>query len=396
MMNYNLLNYPGSTPERHQYMRQVVHYSEPDIVLSNELISRSGSRTLLDSAFNRFGTAKYDTARFIDGPDTDNMLFYNTDKIGLADQDTIQTQLRKIDHYKVYYKETGLGSTHTDTNFLHLFALHLKASTGWSDQQQRGEEATKLMEYLETLGDSAEIIVAGDFNIYWPTSEPAWAELTNDTYGNMLIDPLQTTDDWHDDPQYSDIHTQSTRDNGCTGTAVGATGGMDDRFDLNLVDDDVMNGNGHYRLLESTYHALAQQGDHLDTCIIAPPNISIVPDSVRQAVYNMSDHLPVIMDVEWDSTEGTAGTGQKLDREGSPMEFRHIREQDRIELRSSRPLMGDVRVFDLQGRGLLEKEGKGRRTLELSTSELPSGIYLLEFRSEDGRTREVWKWSKAR
>lgn len=305
LMNYNILNYPGSTPERHEYMRKVVHYSQPDLVLANEVIDAGGVATLLDSSFNRFGVTKYDTARFIDGTDTDNMLFYNSDLFGLASQDTIQTQLRKIDHYKVFYRDTGLGSTHNDTSFLHLFALHLKASTSSSDQQQRAEEASQLMGYLDQLPDSAEVIAAGDYNIYYPTSEEAWDTLTDPAYTNRLHDPLKTNGDWHNDPQYAPIHTQSTRDNGCTGTAFGAGGGMDDRFDLNLVDADVLDGTGRFELDSSSYRALGQDGQHLDTCIIAqPPTNNTVPDSVLNALYNMSDHLPVLMDLHFDCEAG--------------------------------------------------------------------------------------------
>ncbi len=304
LMNYNILNYPGSTPERHEYMRKVVHYSEPDLVLANEVISRSGVEILLDSSFNRFGVTKYDTARFIDGQDTDNMLFYNSDLFGLASQDTIQTQLRKIDHYKVFYRDTGLGSTHTDTSFLHLFALHLKASSSSSDEQQRAQEASKMMDYIDQLPDTAEVIAAGDYNIYEPTSEPAWTELMDPSHTNALQDPLNTSSDWHNDPQYASIHTQSTRTSGCTGTAFGATGGMDDRFDLNLVDDDVLNGTGRYELITSSYHALAQDGQHFDECITANPQVTIVPDSIVQSVHNMSDHLPVLMDLHFDCEEG--------------------------------------------------------------------------------------------
>lgn len=304
VMNYNLLNYPGSTPERHQELRTVVHYSEPDLVLCNELLSAYGAELLLDSAFNRFGISKYDTARFIDGPDTDNMLFFDSDKFGLAEQDTIQTQLRKIDHYKVFYRDAGLGSTHTDTSFLHLFALHLKASDGWSDEQQRAEESTKLMEHLEDLGDSAEIVVAGDLNIYEPNSEPAWDVLTDPSYANTLHDPLGTTGNWHDNPNYASIHTQSASDLGCLGATGAAWGGMDDRFDLTLLDADVLNGGGRFSYVDSSYRTLGQDGQHFDTCLTADPPVEGFPDSLVQALHQMSDHLPVVLDLEWDCRDG--------------------------------------------------------------------------------------------
>lgn len=304
LMNYNLLNYPGSTPERHEALRKIVHYSNPDLVLVNELLSASGSATLLDSAFNRFGTTKYDTARFIDGTDTDNMLFYNSDLFGLASQDTIQTSLRKIDHYKVFYRDTGLGSIHTDTSYLHLYSLHLKASDNSSAEQQRDDEVTRLMKRIDQLPDSAEVIVVGDYNIYEPTSEPAWSTLRDPSYSNRLYDPLNTSSDWHNASQYSAIHTQSTMKSGCQSLPGGATGGMDDRFDLNLMDEDVLNGNGRFEFVPSSYRALGQDGQHFNECITANPQITIVPDSVVQSLFQMSDHLPVLMELHFDCEGG--------------------------------------------------------------------------------------------
>ncbi|MFB6258539.1 MAG: T9SS type A sorting domain-containing protein [Flavobacteriales bacterium] len=308
LMNYNILNYPGSTPERHQHLRKIVHYSEPDLVLANEVIDRNGVETLLDSSFNRFGTTHYDTARFIDGTDTDNMLFYNSDLFGLASQDTIQTQLRKIDHYKVFYKDTGLGTVHNDTSFLHLFALHLKASSSNSDEVQRAQEASQMMGFIDQLPDSAEVIAAGDYNIYYPTSEPAWDTLKDASYTNRLYDPLATSGDWHNDSQYSAIHTQSTQTSSCQAAPGGATGGMDDRFDLNLVDSDVLNGTGRFELIDSSYHALGQDGQHFNECITASPMVTVVPDSVVQSLFQMSDHLPVLMDLHFDCEEGVTTT----------------------------------------------------------------------------------------
>ena len=126
IMYYNVLNYPGSTGSRVQYFRQINQYIKPDFVLITELISNAGAVTLLQDGLNVFGETKYQKAAFNDGTDTDNMLFYNSDKFTLYSQDTIETDLRAIGEYILYYNIQPPYST-TDTVFLYLYVTHLKA-----------------------------------------------------------------------------------------------------------------------------------------------------------------------------------------------------------------------------------------------------------------------------
>ena len=46
VMYYNILNYPGSTPERVEYFRIVNQYIEADIILVNEILSDEGANSL--------------------------------------------------------------------------------------------------------------------------------------------------------------------------------------------------------------------------------------------------------------------------------------------------------------------------------------------------------------
>ena len=78
VMYYNILNYPGTTAERSAYFREIIAYTKPDIIVVSELSSEAGADILLVNALNVNGIAHYQRALFIDGPDTDNMLFYNS------------------------------------------------------------------------------------------------------------------------------------------------------------------------------------------------------------------------------------------------------------------------------------------------------------------------------
>jgi hypothetical protein len=120
VMYYNVLNYPGSTAQRVDNFRTTCHYLLPDVILINELISDAGAELLLNSGLNAWGVQKYKKAIFTNGPDTDNMLFFNSHKLTLYSQDTIPTQLRFINEYVLYYNspELALGVRYSISPFL--------------------------------------------------------------------------------------------------------------------------------------------------------------------------------------------------------------------------------------------------------------------------------------
>lgn len=91
------------------------------------------------------------------------MLYYNSEVIGLRTQLQIPTGLRDISEYELYYKSPGLSEA-SDTIFLHVFSLHLKAGSGYFNQ--RKEEAILFKYRLNNLANPENIIAGGDFNFY--------------------------------------------------------------------------------------------------------------------------------------------------------------------------------------------------------------------------------------
>ncbi len=225
IMYYNVLNYPGSTGSRVQYFRQINQYVKPDLILITELISGNGAQTLLQDGLNVFGETKYEKAAFIDGPDTDNMLFYNSDKFTLYSQDTIGTLPRRMNEYVLYY---NLQQPAEDTVFFYFYVAHLKASTGY--ESERLDEVLKFKDYVNAKPNIENMIFGGDLNFYNASSEPAYWSLIND--GLYPLNDVLPAGDWHDDAAFASIHTQSPRTAQFGG---GATGGMDDRFDFMLI-----------------------------------------------------------------------------------------------------------------------------------------------------------------
>ena len=297
VMYYNTLNYPdGGDPNREDNFRTVNMYVQADIILINELTSDAGAVTLLNDALNVYGTTHYQKASYTNGPDTDNMLFYNSDKLALYSQWYIPTVLRHINEYVLYYKSDDLASG-GDTIFFYFYSAHLKAFP--DDSLQRLSEVNSFLARLDNITNAENIFFGGDMNFY-TNAEPAYQALIND--GNYpLNDPLPAAE-WHTNYSYRFYHTQSTRTASFGG---GSTGGMDDRFDFILFSDDVLNGTNKVEYMAGTCEAFGNDGNHYNDALIDFPLNPNIPDSVTYALYYMSDHLPVICDLKVSATIDT-------------------------------------------------------------------------------------------
>lgn len=291
VMYYNVLNYPGSTPARVDYFRTINQYIKADIIVVNEVITEAGAEMLLQSGLNVYGSNNFSRAAFTNGTDTDNMLFYNSNKLVLYSQDTIETALRLINEYVLFYK-TDTYSPSNDTTFMSFYTAHLKSSTGVANEQKRLAEVLEFKDHIDGIPNARNIFFGGDFNFY-DSDEPAYQSLINDGI-YPLSDPLPAGN-WHDNESYAIIHTQSPRKLQFGG---GAYGGIDDRFDFILYSNDVVDGTNGLSYVPNSCYALGNDGNHFDISLLAEPINTSIPDSVAQAIYYMADHLPVLCKIE--------------------------------------------------------------------------------------------------
>ncbi len=290
--SYNLLNFPGSdVVARVPYFRTVVQSMKPDILVVQEMTSQSGMDFFLSNVMNVYQPGRYTTVPFHDGPDTDNGLFFNPDKVSLVSTSYVQNSPRHISEYVLHV--TGTRDT------LRIFSLHLKASSGSTYEQQRLAEATTLRNYLSALPAGSQFIIVGDFNIY-RSDEPAFQKFLADEANNIsrVRDPLNAVGVWNN-YSFRFIHTQSPRVRSFGG---GSTGGMDDRFDMILpsyaLDDN---------LIPSSYTAYGNDGNHYNDSINRLPNAA-VPDSVANALHYAADHIPVFADFRFGSVTSVSNT----------------------------------------------------------------------------------------
>lgn len=294
MMTYNALNFGSGSVDRQDEFQAVFADVNPDIVLMQEITSDVGADLLLD-ALNAGGTA-YSRAAFVNGNDSDHMLFYRTATVDLIAQNYIPTALREFGEYIVDVAGTQFN----------LYSAHLKASTGSKNEQLRLDEVTILRDHLESLPAGTEFIVAGDMNIY-DSAEPAYQKMVQSEPDNSgrLEDllPSNLIGDWHANPIYAAVHTQSPR---TTRFGGGATGGLDDRFDMILVSSGLNDGVG-VEYVTNSYSIPGNDGQHFDQSILVGANSSASP-AVIQALHDASDHLPVVADFQIADATGAGVT----------------------------------------------------------------------------------------
>lgn len=298
VMSYNLLNYPDAggfaadTALRHPFFRSIIQATSPDILVVAELNSPAGYNAFLTNVMNT-GQNQYASAPYLISNDSERGLYYRPNRFQLLNSRSIPTNLRSINEYTLLYLSTG------DT--LRIYAVHLKASSGSSNEQQRASEVDSLRKVTNALPAGSNFIVCGDFNIYG-SAESAYQKLIQIQSGSQghVIDPQPLSGIWNN-PAYAIHHTQSPRVRSFGG---GATGGMDDRFDMILFSKGIQDAGG-MTYVTSSLQAYGNDGNHYNDSINRSPNTA-VGQAIANALHNASDHLPVLATFHFSSASSVA------------------------------------------------------------------------------------------
>jgi hypothetical protein len=287
LMSYNLLNYPDpDTTIRNPYFRTTIAATVPDILVCEEMTSLSGVNGFLNNVLLPVYSG-YAAGTFINGPDTDSEIFFKSDYFTFISNTAISTDLRNIYEFKLVENASG------DT--LRIYSVHLKASGGSSNEQQRLAEVNVLRSVTDALPSGSFFLVAGDFNIYGST-EPAYSALLNQSTPGYFVDLFNLSGTWND-AAYAPYHTQSTRTRAFGG---GATGGLDDRFDMILMSQSIIDPDG-ISYIDNSYLSYGNDGNHYNDSINQPPN-SAVGQEIANALHYSSDHLPVMASFRFNSS----------------------------------------------------------------------------------------------
>jgi len=372
-MTYNILNYPDVNTSRIAYLKTIVQHIKPDVFLVNEITQPVGATNIISQALNQNGITYYAQSLYVQSPDDENMLFYNTQKLGLVDQNTISTSLRDFNEYILYYKEPGM-TAQSDTVYFYVYAAHLKAGNAASDIAQRGSETSVLKSYLSTRTSAENTVVAGDMNVY-NNSEAAYINLTGSTQANLY--DVVGSGIWHSNTFYKMHFTQSTRVDAIDG---GSTGGMDDRFDMVLFSDDMQTGTKGAKYIPGSYRAVGQDGLRLNSSLIVPTNNS-EPTNVINALYYMSDHLPVYMEV---AVGGNVGVDEEA---FSPMKVYPLPANDLLYVKVDAAVKS-IDLIDLSGRVLTLSPEISGHVMKIDVSAFAAGSYLLHVETSIGSYTE--------
>ena len=363
VVSYNLLNFPATSSNRIDTLKTILTHLNPDILMVCELTSSAGADDILFNALNVGGETAYEMAPFMAGPDTQNELYYNSDKLALVDQHAISTDLRDIDEYVLYHKATDIA-TATDTVYFYVYVCHLKAGTGF--EAQRNSEAGSLKDYIATRPNRENVIIGGDFNFYGSTTEPAWSTILSGA-GVSIKDPISTPGNWHSSPGFAPVHTQSTR---LTSFDGGSTGGLDDRFDFLFISPDLNTFANGAKYVSNSYRAVGQDALHFNKALIDAPVNTSEPWNVITALYNMSDHLPVLMKIEV-ATENVGLSEMHLDAD---LYFNKSDKSIHYKANVS-DYRGEASVYDMGG-NQVKVFGVVEPGVKLDVSDLDSGIYI--------------------
>ncbi|MEO0471138.1 MAG: T9SS type A sorting domain-containing protein [Bacteroidota bacterium] len=387
VMHYNLLQFGNSCGnvdinDKYGWLSTVLNDYQPDIFTVNELNPNIAySNGIRELSFNYTTAVEYAAFTNFATSDIVNQCFYNQDKFALVSTDTVfQTNngLRDINVYTLYHKPTL--DPGVDTTFVYCIVSHLKAGSSSSDQNQRTIAAGDIMRWIRNNPQADNLLVMGDFNVKSHT-EGAFQEFINHSDpGIALDDPLGLESGWGAASQ-SIVYTQSTR-SGSIGDC-GVAGGVDDRFDFILTSQDISEGLSGVRYVENSYLAYGNGGNSFNTELQCGGS-SPVSINVCAALKQVSDHLPVVMELDFGPATSIrpgilSGVGLRWNKNDGALTVK-------IEVEEINSHQLNLEVLDLMGAKVAAKQLDTRtQTFDLDLQHLPSAVYVLRLLDQNGR-----------
>ncbi len=374
-MFYNLLEFPEASPGgRAEILKNILSEFHPDIFMVCELQSEEGADLILNTTLNSESTT-YSRAEFIDnqssGSDLQQIVFFKTNKFSLENSEVITTPVRDINKYVLKLNTIDQG---VDPVFIYVYVTHLKSSQGTDNKQLRLEMVTKFTDNLENINPNSFVIFSGDFNLYTAT-EPAYEELLDPTNAIVMKDPIDTPGSWHNNDTFQAIHTQSTRiDSGPFG--AGAGGGLDDRFDFITISENMMS-NPKLKYINDSYKSFGNNGNCYNMDISDETCIGEFSQTLRNNLFSMSDHLPIIMQLE---------TNKEFVLSTEDFEVSKIISIEKtlvsnyLNIRVSEAYSDEVSfsIYNSLGQKILQYSSKGNKNNHIDVSFLQSGLFYIK------------------
>ena len=210
---------------------------------------------------------------------------YNANTVTLIQQNVISGDPRD----SLRYRFIPVGYSNTDASF-YIYGMHLKASDTSSDAARRADDAAAIRNNADTLGSDANIIYTGDMNLY-DNEEQAYINFLAAGNG-QAIDPAGLQNTGWSGYYYRKWHTQAPSYSSVSGM-VG--GGMDDRFDFQLITTELNDDEG-LSIIPGSYRTFGNNGTHSYNNSITTG--SGASSAVLTAMTTATDHCPVVADYQ--------------------------------------------------------------------------------------------------
>jgi len=289
-----------------------------DVLVLQEQSAGHGTEDALVSSLNGIygaGTYAHGTGNPWSGDGHYVGVVYNTHTVQLLEELFFKAGGNSRDSARYRLRPVGYGSEAD----IYIYNTHYKAGTTGTDKRRRAEEARVVRWHVsygaDALPAGANVIYAGDYNMrsssedavmssydtgrdnpysYILSSQAPWGSSGN----GRGADPVGRPGYWHDNAAYKDIHTQNPSYN-----FVG--GGMDDRFDMQLLSTDLLDGEGLSYIgpgvgdipaASHSYRPFGNNGTHPLNGRISQG--SGAPPAVLAALETASDHLPLVADYQ--------------------------------------------------------------------------------------------------
>jgi endonuclease/exonuclease/phosphatase family metal-dependent hydrolase len=387
IMSYNLLNYPeGEMVNRIDTLSKILNFYEPDLLLVQELKSEQGLQIIAQELNALFGAYKAGTyVPQISNPANSwrlqQNLIFNEAVFELVSEEAIETPYRDVNYFQLrILEEDGTPST----DLLHAYVTHLKSSQGSTNEQLRLSMVEVLKDHISLLPSESNVIVAGDFNVYYG-GEPAYELLLSTNGTNTLHDPIDMPGWAGTNFPNKEIFTQSTR---LSSLDDGSGGGIDDRFDFILLSDQLMNPSGKFVYQAESYQALGNNGTCYNQDLIDCSTVDNVPYELLRSLYHMSDHLPIVLSL--DINESVSTIELPLFSESQLIEIAPNPANAKVDLVYNGTDPIDLHIFNLQGKLMLEQKLLEQKTT-IDIAHLPRGLYILQTRDKNAGVLDASK-----
>lgn len=387
VLQYNLLyyglnetgcdNYNNNINTKTNYIKTIISYLEPDIFAVNEIGDEDNIADVHDyllwNAFSNNGFDNYSRGEVHDEYyNLTSQIYYNSNKLTLKKTDYISSWPRDIHVYKFYYNSPDL--TNGDTVYFTYYVAHLKAGDTDDDIGTRNTQANDIMSYINYYNATDNYILSGDLNLY-SNNEGAYQRLTN--YSNSTINFIDINEagEWHNNSQYSNIHTQSSfysSNDGC-----GASGGLDDRFDFILFSQSINNGSNQMSYSTNSFETIGQDGQHFNDGVSYNGNTS-VPADVLTALANNSDHLPVYAEFTINQTPASFNTTNSNNTTISYKENNLTINTTNTNLAKTPTT---IEIFDINGRTVFSQTKQLNQTTTINTTLQKNNIYIVRLKN---------------